>query len=263
VQRNIKNFGGGVKKKKLLLGAILVVLFIAPNAFADTINGSGGWQLFPGALDQSSPPHWDGSSTDGSELNIGYYLTKTGGFSGGTYENPGAIPFWGGNSSPEAGGTADKGFYFVKTAPSITASLRLEIGDNKGVNGFGWYDKANPGTLNQVFAGSDSPTTNKTFTIDQDVVNYGFYIKVNGLFYTTEGNPSDPNDFQHFAVFMEGSGDNPTYWIGMEDLTTNVDFDYNDMIVKIPPILPEPAAMLLLGSGLIGLAGFARRRFKK
>lgn len=47
---------------------------------------------------------------------------------------------------------------------------------------------------------------------------------------------------------------NPVDCFGMDNFYINE---------PAPPPIPEPATMLLLGSGLIGLAGYARRRFKK
>jgi hypothetical protein len=115
------------------------------------------------------------------------------------------------------------------------------------------------GARHEIFKGADSPEASATFIPEE---NYGFYLisKVGKIFYTEAGKwgTDDPN-FQHFAVFKENSN---VYWIGIEDLLCGGDKDYNDMVVKIAPV-PEPATMLLLGSGLLGLAGYARRRFKK
>jgi hypothetical protein len=241
----------GERMKKLVAFVIviagLMVLSVPGTVRADTINGTGAYQNWTTAvLNQDNVPYWDGASSDGNGQGIGYYLTNTGAFGGGS--GPGSIPYWGNND-----GSADTSFYFDKTDPGQMAALKIEIAGNAPINQFGWYDKVT-GTQTTLFTGPQGAGALATFT---PTSTYGFFLQVgNGpVYYTESGKNTQDTTFQHFAVFKEAPS---VYWVGVEDLGPNNDRDYNDMVVKVSAV-PIPGAVWLLGSGLLGLLGLRRR----
>jgi hypothetical protein len=250
---------------------------LIPEAiFADTVVGSrsAAFQNWTAAdLDQDGKPYWDNVSMDGDKRDVGYYLINapTAHLSGA----PGALPFWGNayNPATDTGGTADTSFYFQSTAPSLTASLKLEVAGNSNINQFGWYDITRPSVLHPLFLGPDAAPATEDFTPS---THYGFYLtSSDGTFFTQSSlNPCGDTTHQHFALFQESSTSGAeSYWLGIEDLTLQelngregCVGDYNDMLVRIcadPAIVvPEPSTAALALVGLSFMLGLLKRRHR-
>jgi len=238
--------------KKMILAAMCMFAFLASVSFADAVVGPGSFYSFGSiTLNENGVPYWDQKSKDGAQKNIGFQL-----------QNLGLSPDFyavGGSSAPSS-------FYFTQNGVNDSAVMLIEIAANSGINEFGWYATGNTSTLHPIFAGSDSPITSATF---DPAASYGFYLKSGSYtFFTQSGNNTGgESPYQHFALFSSNqTPGSEVYYLGMEDLPASARGieclgDYNDMLVKITtnPI-PEPSTYLLLGSALVGLGFFRRRR---
>jgi hypothetical protein len=230
-----------------LLLAVAGVVAFTVSASATTVVGSGSWQAWS-APNQDGDPYWDNPSADGNQRNIGYFLSKTGGFSSHP-ASPAITPEWWGYGD----GSAELNFHFNSNLPQAV-KLVIEVAGYANINELGWYDVSNPSVGGVIFPGPAGAGATAVFIPSSN--DFGLYIKTAGnvKYYTQSTlNPGAETNHQHFALFKEAPG---VYWIGVEDKPANTGEgfggDYNDMVIRMA-VVPEPATMSLFALGLLPL----------
>ncbi|MBU1566214.1 MAG: PEP-CTERM sorting domain-containing protein [Proteobacteria bacterium] len=222
--------------KKSILISLILGLFLVHSASASTITWTDWQSATPGTV-------------TGSMGSVG--VTYTGNYSFaqlGTGEN-----YW---TEPNPGQEPYTGSALIDNAPTPSEMIALNSSATHTIT----FSEA---VLNPVMAivsmgRPSSPVSyafNQPFSFLSGGVGYWSYSNAgNAGAYSILGNTLTGNEF-HGAI-MFGGPITSISWLSTPQE------DWHGVTVGVSEVVPEPATMLLFGTGILGLAGAVRRRKK-